>query len=222
MSQIKSRKKFSPRAIKSNCKAEFMNYTLRNARIRAGLRQSDLAQATGLSRASIESYEVCRRNPTPEGARQIALILNREVSHLFPESLYLEVEGTPIPEGRKALRINHCLFPKEENPFDSAVKSELSEIISEFLSVLTPKQRRVLEQSFGLNGETESSDLEIVAREGYANRQTVESLRKAAFGRLYHKIKHLALEHLGYLGFHTKVSHLNNFRLKYKRKLEPL
>ncbi|ACX51293.1 transcriptional regulator, XRE family [Ammonifex degensii KC4] len=62
-----------------------MRSSLRKARLRAGLTQSEVARLVGLTRASYTNIERGHKNPSVVTALRIAQVLNRSVEELFSD-----------------------------------------------------------------------------------------------------------------------------------------
>jgi DNA-binding XRE family transcriptional regulator len=76
------------------------------ARRAAGLSQSGLAAAAGLSRQAVGAIESDRHRPSVDAAIAIARVLGRPVEELFgaaPDASAERVFGTPLPEGSPVL-----------------------------------------------------------------------------------------------------------------------
>lgn len=68
-----------------------MRTSLRTARLRAGLSQSELARRAGLTRASYTNIEKGHKNPSLVTALLIAHTLNKSVDELFADD-FLNVQ----------------------------------------------------------------------------------------------------------------------------------
>jgi transcriptional regulator with XRE-family HTH domain len=73
--------------IRRGCKSTYLNYRLRNARLKARYRLADLAEKAGVTTAAIASYEMLRAFPTKKVARKIARTLNVSLDFIFPDEM---------------------------------------------------------------------------------------------------------------------------------------
>lgn len=65
------------------------------ALLKRGMRQADLARASGLARDSISSYVRGRALPDPENLQALAKALNVEMTDLLPENQYKAIAADP-------------------------------------------------------------------------------------------------------------------------------
>ena len=63
-----------------------MGKDLKNARIKSGLTQAELAGAVGISERAVQNYEYGKRVPDAYVVQKLAIALNTTVEELFPLS----------------------------------------------------------------------------------------------------------------------------------------
>lgn len=72
-----------------------MRIALREARLRAGLTQAEVARRAGLSRASYTNIEKGYKHPSLATALRIAHVLNGQVEDLFADDFPCEQPAEP-------------------------------------------------------------------------------------------------------------------------------
>lgn len=138
---------------------DYFNYTLRNARVRAGYRGEDLAKIVGVSASSINSYERMRMFPSGEVAKRIALALDRSVEELFPECLrddICSIRQNRYRDSEDALE--HAVPRNLENiesdsldePVNYLIANELGENVRKVLGSLDYRTGEIVKLSYGL------------------------------------------------------------------------
>ena len=184
-----------PQDFRFGLKRRVYNWNMRRAREGLHLTQADLAKLAGISLSLINHYESLRYSPSPNRAEIIAGILNVDVSALFPDWLkYMVVTRPlkPLPDQSFSLEeITPGRLP--EMPLlitDGGIGDVEEKVSMELLNAkimmvlgqLTPRERKVIELLFGLNGNHEHTLKEAglvfdVTKERVRQIQT-EALRK--------------------------------------------
>ena len=188
-----------PEGFEMGVRQHIYNYTMRVARLRLGLRASDLGEMVGLKVASIRGYEALRNFPPPGVAKRIAEALRMTVEALFPPWL----REFRIEQGPSVLTDAHCSYERalEEglvrpealpaswmlpSPEEVVDLNLLRERVREVLDTLSPRIRLVLELRFGLDEEGRPRILEEVAAHLGVTKERIRQIESKALRLLRH------------------------------------
>lgn len=161
-----------------------------------GLTQIDISLSSGIRIDIFQQIENLKIVPTTYQMCEIASILEKQIDYLFPVELLLsikagvfsrrtvELNAPEIISLTEAQRLN-LTYDSEAELIDKVDKLLLVEKVKETLSKLTPREERVLELRFGLNGGV-SHTLEEVGREFGVTREMIRQVESKALRKLRH------------------------------------
>ncbi len=164
--------------LKSNRIDDYFNYTLRDARLKVGYTQGELAKLVGVSNSAICCYERLRAVPEEPVARRIAVLLNERlqkanciddyIKELFPESLHemvyeirKEREYSPDTSNDTLdyaipLMEDTGVPLLQEHQIEEAQIFELEKRVQKVLKTLSYREREIIKLRYGLNGDVYS------------------------------------------------------------------
>jgi len=176
------------------------NWNMRIARELKGWRQQDLAEAIGVSSASISQIETLRVFPGSERAKIIAEALGRNSTELFPEWLSdFRLKRVPASTEEESISLEeaisqHLIAPNDPLLIDQGFEDEIerrvdSEILRDridtVLETLSPREKRIIELRFGLK-DGRSCTNEEVGREFNVTRANIHQIEAKALRKLRH------------------------------------
>lgn len=170
------------------------NGVMRKARLEKGLSQYDLGKMIGACGSTIQQIETMRKWPKTNVAYQIADILEVDIENLFPKwmedklvkrgsnlNVYMNIERVAL---EAAASVPSLLSGSDV--VDKEIDRKLMEKnIREVLDTISPKERRVLVERFGLYGN-EPKDLEAVGRMFNVTRERIRQIEAKALRKLRH------------------------------------
>ncbi len=176
-------------------KMTIKNNEMEKARLALGLRQVDLAEKTEINDQRIGSIECCRNFPTNEEQIKISNILHISQRVLFPEWLKAFSEKWKRHENTKIVPIQELRLNKspeflmlESNDYEDIMNTTDSNILNKEIYkrmniVLTPKEQRIIELRYGLDGSGQHT-YEEVGREFGVTRERIRQLEAKAYCKL--------------------------------------
>jgi len=191
---------------KSDCKDFYLNYSFREARVRAGYSLCKLGLLVGVSTEAIHSYERLRCFPPKKTARRIIAILNMrleerlKVEDVFPKMLReidkvvrkardedkkqenVKYLGSNLDELEDTLSQEQG-FLLEETPFDNVIYKELRGRVEQVLQTLSYKEYLVISMRYGL-ADTRGHTLEEIGKILGVSRKRVFQIEKRAVEKL--------------------------------------
>ncbi len=179
-------------------KQRIYNWHMRVARQAKGWCQRDLANATSLSAATIGHFENLRQFPSLEQSKIIAEALGQDIETLFPDWLKaFKLRRVPEPIGDRSISLKEAI-ERRLIPLDSLSHLQLDEghtaedierqvdlqnLIPQALDCLTPRERRVIELRFGLDGG-HSRTLDQIGRIFNVTRPRIQEIEGKALRKL--------------------------------------
>jgi len=144
-----------------------------------------LLEIRDVRRIQSDQEPILGRPPTPEEIAQIMEVSTQSIQEILrAESLQLSSLDNPITTHTKRTFVDFLADP-DPLPEKAAEQKDLKERLRQaFLTVLTPKQRRVLELRFGLEDGIERT-LEEVGREFNTTRENIRQIEARALRRLH-------------------------------------
>ena len=151
------------------------NATMRDERKRRGWTLHHLGLLTGISSVSLGTYERLLSVPPLDRAQEIADALELALQDIFPSIL------RALPRARpQEMRLS------AEEAFEAIEERVLLKApIGEALATLTRRERRVIEERFGLNGEAPKT-LEVIGRSFGHTRERIRQIEAKALRKLRH------------------------------------
>ena len=136
---------------------------LKEARVRRGLLQSDVAQALHLERSTYTSYEIGRTSPSPETLFRLSEIFNTPVSILlsgdFPPFTVSDSHSAPYFPGVTAPPLVHRLQP-DERELLTRYKKLTAEQKAHLLDVTRQMEEEFENEKAQESGQTDKEDNE--------------------------------------------------------------
>ena len=165
------------------------NFTMRNRRREMGLTQMQLAELAGVSIAFVQRLELLgtsRSDTVPwDDVERIADTLDLSVDSICPRWLRAKVIREII-KGETAIPLTPAMVASDDPDIISDVmREELAKKLATAMSVLSPRQRQVIEWRFGLTtGGVPVTLKEVAYRMGLESPERVRQIEAQA-------IKHL-------------------------------
>jgi RNA polymerase primary sigma factor len=159
-----------------------------------------LTEITGRVRRAYQHLQsTYERAPTPaEVAEAVGLSVDkvRVVLELNQQVVSLEDLGRNYPDATPPLRVVlHSTIPPSASPVEATSKQDLTERLQQLLSVLTPRERRIIMLRFGLGGEAEHT-LEEIGKQFDLSRERIRQIERVAMQKLRGVSRRLRLEGL--------------------------
>ncbi len=152
--------------VRSDTNDNYLNYRLRNARLKADYTQSQLGGLVGVKHNGIARYETLVRFPKNNIAKKIAEVLGEEVEELFPKTLiditteinqYRRNGKKDVLDHEDTIPINRDLRRKIENssfynddPSKSLIEEDRKKLLGELMGTLHGRDKQVIELRYGL------------------------------------------------------------------------
>jgi len=156
---------------------------------REGLGKStkEMAGLIGISYASYLNLEGCKHYPSQTMARKIADATGNDVEWLFPGFLKTISKTTAIhtiPESNLIAlsEVKQALLTDGTQDKDLFL-SEMNDAIQRALTLISPREKRILEMLYGLNGECEHTQVAI-AKEFCITHERVRQIEEHALRKL--------------------------------------
>lgn len=161
------------RSIREDCRDHYILYPLRDARLAVGYTARAVAFHTGVTRMSYLHYEHLRCVPSPEHAKKIATLLQRDVVELFPPCLRYLVHDIKR-ERRELDQFYHLTLPLYDEyaaPDDPVLEAEshldpfsFEQLLVSLLNTLPPRYAEIMRLRYGINCDRSHTRPEIADR----------------------------------------------------------
>src|SRR3989344_8187479 len=145
--------------LRSDAIDNYLNYRLRDARLKKKFSLQTLGVATGVKVPTLSAYERLRCFPSEPNAQTIARILEEKVDVLFPESLHTIIRDVRQERiirykiNNKPIDLDRELEDTKESDraydLDRTMESDL---VNNALSLLPERKRRVMQLRYGIGG----------------------------------------------------------------------
>ena len=139
-----------------------------------------IAKITKVKKAYEEFLTKNQREPTDEELIELTNLTQKQYTSTIIDKSYCQSLDTPINEGTSTLE---DLLTQEDPEFSDNFTVET---INRALNVLTPNERRVVEEYYGLNGKAERTIKEIAKGMGLGD-ERIRQLRKNSIRKLLNR-----------------------------------
>ncbi len=136
-----------------------------------------------MRRISVMLSEALGREPTDAELAEEVGLPRRKLAMLRQASQRPTSLDAPINEGEATEYGEVISDERAENPFDMLADKNLHGEIDGLLSVLDERERRIIDERFGLNGKTPMT-LEDVGREFGVTRERIRQLQNSALNKM--------------------------------------
>ena len=170
------------------------NNQLKARRLELSLTQRKLAEKAGIGLMSYNALEAMRRSPLGKKSpwRMVAYRL-ADFHGISPEELFPpEICAVTTPKSIRELNapdaemlLAACRPSEPESPEKLLETRELKNSINNALQILTPREKRIMELRFGLNGRRELT-LEEAGKVFYVSRDRIRQIEARALRKLRH------------------------------------
>ncbi|HXH13211.1 MAG TPA: sigma-70 family RNA polymerase sigma factor [Alphaproteobacteria bacterium] len=159
-----------------------------------------LTEVTGrVKRAYQQLQSALERVPTPaEVAEAAGLSVDkvRVILELNQQMVSLEDLGRHYPGAVPPLRLAiQASYPTLTSPVEATLQQDLTDRLQQLLTILTPRERRVIMLRFGLGGEGEHT-LEEIGKQFDLSRERIRQIEQGAMQKLRSVSRRLRLEGL--------------------------
>jgi RNA polymerase sigma factor (sigma-70 family) len=173
------------------------NARLVDARKERGFAGDAMAEAAGISRGRLREIETLKRIPTEGEMVKIACVLEKPIDHLFPEDVLSAVRAGVFAKRKATLGVPQIIRLTEarrqelitdgglDSVEDAINRDLLAGSIHEILGTLTPREQRLLELRFGLDGQG-AKTLERVGMDFGVTRDRIHQIEAKALRKLRH------------------------------------
>ena len=173
---------------------KLFNGSLKKARLMKGLNQTEVADKVGITCSAYSHYENLRSVPSEKVAKRIADVLGVKMEQIFPLEFLKMMKDEDVESvqyGKVELRVLNnyvagqtLLLEERLDPELALAKKlcygKLNKLIDEKLS---PRQKKIVEMYYGLNGY-ERHTLEEVAEVFGCTRESIRQSKVFALERL--------------------------------------
>jgi len=164
-------------------KYSMKNYEMQKLRIKKGLKLEELSELIGEHNQTAGRIESCRLYPTEQIQNKIADVLGSTREKIFPEWLVYFETAQKEKRNIKIVPIKNLQIDAPEilelsdgtDLYQEAERSVLRDKVFNALSILKPKDRRIIELSFGLVDGIQRT-LEEVGKEFGISRERVRQI----------------------------------------------
>lgn len=160
-----------------------------------GWTQADFARAIGVTQGTMGAYFNLQQIPrNPEVIKKIEEVTGYLIEDLFPEILKSQVfqeRNRPVTVYRE---IDTEFLPHNKieqigyTPDDPVEHSDLQGQIEKVLAILTPREQKVIEMRFGLNGYEEKTLDEAAEAVGGVTRERLRQIEFKALRKIRHPL----------------------------------
>lgn len=171
-------------------KDAFLNYKLRQAREEMGISIGEASKRLGIDTGTLNAYERLRCSPGGQRLSKLAEFYSLDPEEITPDpNLVREIRRFRRGYDPAPLREDLLPFDKldkntneqsEESFEDLEYKKRQLDLLKKALSFLDPKDRRLIELNYGLNGNKEL-DFKNSARKAYG----INLTKQAVFQRMF-------------------------------------
>lgn len=142
-----------------------------------------LERAKGVFNASASLKEKLGRNPTVKEIAKEAKMTVEQVSNILMGDEKLYSLDSPIEEGEKSTFLDLLADTDSPAPDSTATNVALIERLTEALSILTPREQKVIRLRFGIGYET-SLTLDEIGKEFNVSRERIRQIEKEALKKI--------------------------------------
>ncbi len=193
-------------------KDNYLNYPLREARLKNGYTIKELEEITGINSITFHSYERCRAFPPKKTATIICKALCQKVAKIFPNQLRkttIDIERerknnscTPPMPKFISLQCNardeyaECIKKEREeiqysepqstqpSPYEQAIYNSMRERLRKLLKTIPSQEAEIIRLRFGIDNMEHT--LEEIAKRYHTTKQTIYNIEQKAICKLRH------------------------------------
>ncbi|MCC6543303.1 MAG: sigma-70 family RNA polymerase sigma factor [Nitrospirae bacterium] len=152
-----------------------------------------LSKINKMMRTSVRFIQENGREPTPEELSEKMGLPVEKITGLMA-MIHKEVSlETPAGEDGESTISDFVEDKEQASPADDIISDELMNELDEALSVLSPKEEKVLRMKFGI-GESKRYSMEEIAKKLKINRERVSQIETKAMRKLRHPKTHKSLK----------------------------
>jgi len=142
-----------------------------------------LERAKGVFNASASLKDKLGRNPTVKEIAKKAKMTPEQVSNILTGDEKLYSLDSPIEEGEKATFLDLLVDTDSLAPDSTVTNVALIERLTEALSILTPREQKVIRLRFGIGYET-SHTLDEIGKKFDVSRERIRQIEKEALKKI--------------------------------------
>jgi RNA polymerase primary sigma factor len=132
--------------------------------------------------------EVLGREPTDDELAEEIGLPPRKVAMLKQAALRTTSLDAPVNEGEATEYGDIIGDETAVNPLDNLVSSDLHDQLDDLLAILDERERRIIDERFGLNG-LKPMKLEDVGREFGVTRERIRQIQNAALAKMHRALR---------------------------------
>src|SRR3990170_7339051 len=145
-----------------------------------------LSKINKMIRTSVSFIQESGRDPTPEELSEKMGLPIEKIKGFMDIMMHKEVSlEAPAGEDGEGSLSDFVEDKGQASPDDDVISDELMEELNEVLSVLSPREEKVLRMKFGI-GESKRYSLEEIAKQLNINRERVRQIETKAMRKLRH------------------------------------
>lgn len=153
-----------------------------------------LSKINSMIRTSVRFIQENGREPTPEELSEKMGLPIEKIEGFIEMMMHKEVSlEAPAGEDGESTLSDFVEDKGQASPADDIISDELMEELNEALSVLSPKEEKVLRMKFGI-GESKRYSMEEIAKQLKTNRERVSQIETKAMRKLRHPKAHKSLK----------------------------
>ena len=152
---------------------------LREVRKAKGLTQGELGDLIGVGKSAICCYEKETRNPTLEAVLEMIHVFGVSADYLLGADFLVQ---TIDKDGNEISFLDILKTPNPDFAMDIHNQNNIS-LLSTYFSVLTEREKEIVEKRYGLNNQEERTQKEI-AKELGISRSYVSRIEKRALTKM--------------------------------------
>jgi len=142
-----------------------------------------LERAKGVSNASDSLKEKLGRNPTVKEIAKKTKMTVEQVNNILMGDEKLYSLDSPIDKGEKSTYMDFLADTESPDPNSTATSVALTERLTEALSMLLPREQKILKLRFGIGYET-SHTLDEIGKKFNVSRERIRQIEKEAFKKI--------------------------------------
>lgn len=153
-----------------------------------------LSKINKMIRTSVSFIQENGREPTPEELSEKMGLPIEKIKGFMDMMMHKEVSlEAPAGEDGESTLSDFVEDKGQASPADDIISDELMKELNETLSVLSPKEEKVLRMKFGI-GESKPYSMEEIAKQLKINRERVSQIETKAMRKLRHPKAHKSLK----------------------------